>query len=198
MNYPWQYKSGVAAWLYTDVLYLEQSEWSSVDSFSFMSHHNSVACNRFCVSANRKRFYSQDSWLQCLQFKSVWGTTVETSLPLLFVPMLCSHQEVHCFILCFFYLPWKVLLSVRKCRRYCGSPFLFTTRELMVKRRDAGAQTSGCPMKKKRKLIYITYRVLKENEKQIVSLLDRQIRVNVRRNVTKDGFAGLVFWVKFS
>lgn len=52
----------------------------------------------------------------------------------------CSYS-VHCIILfcvCFWYLPWKLLLFVRKCRRYCGSPFLFTTQELMV--RGGGTQ----------------------------------------------------------
>lgn len=43
-----------------------------------------------------------------------------------------------CVCVCFWYLPWKLLLFVRKCRRYCGSPFLFTTQELMV--RGAGTQ----------------------------------------------------------
>lgn len=117
-----------------------------------MSHNDSVACSRFCVPANSNKvlLMSQD-WIlavrSAVKSLNIWGTRVEMSLPLLFIMMTYSFQREHTvhYILsiilfrcvfvcvCVWYLPWKMLLSVRKCRRYCGSPFLFTTQELMVR-----------------------------------------------------------------
>ena len=90
-------------------------------------------------------------WLCCLQFKTrgseaqQWRwVSLYCSLPWhavfreeqLYIIFCTLHYSVAC--VCFWHLPWKTLLSVRKWRRYCGSPFLFTTQELMVRRGGGG------------------------------------------------------------
>lgn len=60
----------------------------------------------------------------------LWLTVIRESILLILRSLYYSPVHV---CVCFSYLPWKLLLFVRKCRRYCGSPFLFTTQELMVR-----------------------------------------------------------------
>lgn len=146
----------------TNILYLQndsgkktlgvESELSSVGVFH--SCYTMILClaGGF-VNNNKGLFITSQDWIQLcrLQIKSehFWyisgdesPSTVQCRDLQLSERAYCSHS-VRCVILlcvcvCFWYLPWKLLLFVRKCRRYCGSPFLFTTQELMV--RGGGTQ----------------------------------------------------------
>lgn len=127
-----------------------KSSLNEVLCTGFYSCHTLIqrlAAGFFLSQQTLIRFYwchRTDCWLCCLQFKTCFALKQNgggESPSAVCSRDLQSLQRTYCtwysFLLCVCVcvccLPWKVLLSVRKCRRYWGSPFLFTTQELMVR-----------------------------------------------------------------